>query len=118
MLMDQPTKRRQAKWSDWRPFQIAMIFLGWTLIVGAPLVSPLPGPGGLLLFMLGFGLVLKNSLWAKKRFARFSKRHPEYSDWANWALRRKRFRKRPAFPPIKRDIVRLFRREDRQRLNR
>jgi hypothetical protein len=106
------TRTKQGKLTDYRPFQLALIGLGWLLVVLAPIVSPLPGPGGLLLFVLGFGLILKNSLWAKKQYARHSKRHPEYSDWANWALRRKRFRKRPPFPPIKRDILRLFRRDD------
>lgn len=106
--MARQNQTTRPKLTEWRPFQIALIALGWILILSAPLVSPLPGPGGLLFFMLGFGLVLKNSLWAKRRYARFSKRHPEYSDWANWALRRRRFRKRPPFPPIRRDLLRLI----------
>jgi hypothetical protein len=47
-------------------------------------------------------------LWAKKQYARHGKRHPEYGEWLNWLLRRKRFRKRPPFPPVKRDLAIWF----------
>jgi hypothetical protein len=48
------TRTKQGKLTDYRPFQLALIGLGWLLVVLAPIVSPLPGPGGLLLFVLGF----------------------------------------------------------------
>jgi hypothetical protein len=83
------------------------------LMVAAPLIGWLPGPGGLILFPLGLAILLKHSLWAKRVYSRVSKRHPEYALWANWAMRRKRFRERPPFPPIRRDFLRLFRRDDR-----
>lgn len=105
-------RTRSKKISDNRAWQVAMIGLGWCFIISAPLISWLPGPGGLLFFIIGFGLILKNSKWAKRHYARASKRHPEYGEWANWALRRKRFRVRPPFPPVKRDFLRLFRRDD------
>jgi hypothetical protein len=95
-----------------RSIQWLLIILGWLLIIAAPLIGWLPGPGGLILFPLGLALVLKNSPWAKRRYSRFSKRRPEYGEWANWAMRRKRFKIRPPFPPIKRDFLRLFRRGD------
>jgi hypothetical protein len=91
-----------------RTFQWAMIILGWGLMILAPLIGWLPGPGGLILFPIGLALVLKNSLWAKRQFTKYAKRHPEYGEWANWAMRRKRFRVRPPFPPIKRDLLRLI----------
>lgn len=104
------------KLSENRAFQWALIVLGWFLMVLAPLIGWLPGPGGLVLFPIGLALVLKNSLWAKRRYARISKRHPEYGEWVNWAIRRKRwhkrFRARPPFPPVKRDLLWLFRRDD------
>lgn len=96
-----------------RAVQLLMILCGWALIISAPVISWLPEPGGLLFFILGLGMILKNSLWPKKRYARISKQHREYSVWVNWALRRKRSRKRPPFPPIKRDILRAFRRDDK-----
>lgn len=106
--------RTKAKWTDRRSVQMALIGLGWFLMILAPLIGWLPGPGGLVLFPIGLALVLKNSLWAKRQYARHSKQHPEYGEWANWAMRRKRFKTRPPLPPLKRDLLRLFRRDDRR----
>ncbi|WP_181883592.1 hypothetical protein [Sphingorhabdus pulchriflava] len=103
-------KRRNI--SNNRSFQWVMIVLGWFLMILAPLIGWLPGPGGLILFPIGLALVLKNSRWAKKQFAHQAKRHPEYGEWANWAMRRKRFKTRPPFPPVKRDLMQLFQRDD------
>ncbi len=89
-----------------------MIILGWAMMICAPIIGIFPGPGGLILFPLGLGLVLKNSRWAKRRFTSYTKRHPAYGTWINWAMRRKRFKERPPFPPIKADIMKLFRRDD------
>jgi hypothetical protein len=96
------------KLSEMRAFQWTMIVIGWTFVVLAPIVSPLPGPMGLAFFVFGSTLILKNSLWAKRQYAKHSKRHPQYGEWFNWAMRRKRFRKRPPFPPAKRDLLALF----------
>lgn len=104
--MTQKQQRKPARLSETRAFQWTMIVIGWTLVALAPIVSPLPGPAGLAFFILGSALILKNSLWAKRKYARHSKQHPEYGEWLNWALRRKRFRKRPPFPPVKRDLIR------------
>ena len=100
------------KHSDNRTLQWGLMVLGWLLMILAPLIGWLPGPGGLILFPLGLALVLKNSHWAKRRYAQVSKRHPEYGEWANWAMRRKRFKTRPPFPPMKRDLMHIFRRDD------
>jgi hypothetical protein len=102
--------RPAKKLSDNSAVQWAMIILGWTLIILAPLIGWLPGPGGLILFPIGLALVLKNSRWAKRRYARFSKKHPAYGRWTDWAMRRKRFKARPPFPPIKRDLIGIFKR--------
>ncbi len=89
-----------------------MIGVGWAIIFGAPIIGIFPGPGGLILFPIGLGIVLKHSRWAKRRFAIHAKRHPEYGRWMNWALRRKRFKERPPFPPIRADLLHIFRRDD------
>jgi hypothetical protein len=89
-----------------------MLTLGWALLIGAPLLGPLPGPGPLMILPIGLALILKNSLWAKKRYARLAKIHPEYANWTNWAMRRSKMKSRPPFPNIKRDIMHLFRRDD------
>jgi hypothetical protein len=98
-------RRKPKKLSEMRAFQWTMISIGWIFVVLAPIVSPLPGPMGLAFFIFGAALILKNSLWAKRKYAKHSKRHPEYGEWLNWAMRRKRFRKRPPFPPVKRDLL-------------
>ncbi len=97
------------KLSNNRTYQWVMMTLGWGLIVLAPLIGWLPGPGGLILFPIGLALVIKHSPWAKRHYAQIAKRHPEYGEWANWAMRRKRFRIRPPFPPVRQDLRTLFR---------
>ncbi len=100
------------KWTETPFYKWLMVVLGWLLIVAAPVASPLPGPGGIALFVIGLGVVLKHSLWAKKRYARLARLHPEYASWANWAMRRNKVIERPPFPDIKADIMHLFRRDD------
>ncbi len=109
MTMQRPKRK---KWSDTPFYRWSMVILGWALVVAAPLVSWLPGPGGIALFIIGLGVILKHSLWAKKRYARLSRVHPEYANWANWAMRRSKISGRPPFPDIKRDIMHMFRRDD------
>jgi hypothetical protein len=103
---------KQKKLSDTPAYRWSMVFLGWALIIAAPLISWLPGPGGIALFIIGLGVILKHSLWAKKRYARLSRQHPDYANWANWAMRRSKLAQRPPFPHLKADIMHLFRRDD------
>ena len=107
--------KKSKKFAETRAFQWVMIVIGWALVIIAPIVSWLPGPGGIALLVLGGMLILKNSLWAKRQYAKHSKRNPEYGGCFNWALRRKRFRRRPPFPPVWRD-VRLWLGQLRRRL--
>jgi hypothetical protein len=99
-------------WSDSNAFRWCMLVLGWTLLLCAPLLGPIPGPGPLLILPIALALILKNSLWAKKRYARLARRHPDYANWANWAMRRSKVTERPSFPDLKGDIMHLFRRDD------
>jgi len=78
------------------PLRFALLGLGWLLIAVTPVIGPLPGPGGLITFGLGAGLVLKNSFWAKKHYCRFKRRHPRYGHWTDWSLRRGSARRRAA----------------------
>jgi hypothetical protein len=89
-----------------------LISLGWLLLLSAPVVGALPGPGFLILFPVGLALILKNSLWAKRFYARRTKRHPEYGRWMDWALRRTKATSMPALPDFKRDLLNVFRRDD------
>jgi len=76
--------------------RFSLFVTGCVLIMLAPLASPLPGPGGLILFGAGASLALKNSAWAKRRYARFKRRWPKPGAWADWGLRRESARRRHA----------------------
>lgn len=66
----------------------ALFTLGVLLLILAPIIGPLPGPGFIILFPAGLALCLQNSKWAKRRYARFKRRHPRYADWTDRVMRR------------------------------
>ena len=71
-----------------------LFVVGLVLIALTPLVGAIPGPGGIFVFAAGMVLVLQNSEWARKRFARAKKRWPRFGHYADMALRRRSFRRR------------------------
>ncbi len=71
-----------------------LFWVGVLLVVVSPLVGIIPGPGGVVFFAAGAGLMLKNSRWAKRHYARFKRRHPNKGAWADWSLRRPSQRRR------------------------
>lgn len=86
---------------DTRLAQTVLFGLGlFLLFVAAPLSSPLPGPGGTLLAVAGLTLILRTSLWAKKRYVRFKRWQPKAGSWFDWGLRRGSAKRREA---IKKD---------------
>lgn len=100
------------RFTDSKAYRWCMLALGWLLVISAPLLGPLPGPGALLILPIGLAVILKHSLWAKKRYARLARAHPSYARWANWAMRRSKVTERPDFPDIRGDFLHLFRRDD------
>jgi hypothetical protein len=74
--------------------RITLLVAGCLLIAVTPLVGPIPGPGGIITFAAGLTLVLKNSNWARKRFARLKRRWPRFGHYSDMALRRRSFRQR------------------------
>ena len=62
---------------------------GALLMIAAPLVAPLPGPAGTLVFAAGLVLVLRNSRRARVRFARAKRRWPRVGRVADLAMRRR-----------------------------
>ncbi len=83
-------------WRDW--FQqlrqnpvvrMGALVLGCILMILAPLVSPLPGPGGIVLFTIGLGLALRNSLWAKRRYVHFKRKRPKVGKTVDWWMRKR-----------------------------
>jgi hypothetical protein len=71
-----------------------LFVLGILLILSAPVVGVLPGPGGVIVFAAGLALVLKYSEWAKRKYVEFKRRHPNKGRWADWGLRRSSARRR------------------------
>ncbi len=87
------------RWLAWGriPIVRSILFaLGCVLILLAPLVGAIPGPGGVIVFAFGLGLVLKYSEWAKRQYVRFKRSHPNKGRWADWGMRRESARRREA----------------------
>ena len=78
------------------PVRIALVVVGCILMALAPIVGPIPGPGGILVFAAGLSLVLKYSGWAKRQYVKFKRKHPKKGSWADWGLRRQSAKRREA----------------------
>ena len=78
-------------WVEWGLFA-----LGVVLIILGIIISPLPGPGGVFLIAPGVALILKTSMWAKRRYVRFKRWQPKAGRWTDWALRRPSAKRRDA----------------------
>lgn len=74
----------------------AIFVVGVVLMVLSPLAGAVPGPGGILVFALGLAMVLKTSMWAKRRYVRFKKQQPKAGRWIDWGLRRRSAKRREA----------------------
>jgi hypothetical protein len=93
---DQWRKFIDQPWVEW-----ALFVIGILLIIAGLLISPLPGPGGVFLIAPGAALVLKTSMWAKRRYVKFKRWRPtilgkrlEPGSWTDLALRRRSARRR------------------------
>ena len=82
---------------EWTLFVVGLLLL----FVVAPLVGAIPGPGGVVFAGIGLCLILKTSMWAKKRYVGFKKwrprvfnRHVHPGSWTDFALRRRSARRR------------------------
>jgi hypothetical protein len=71
-----------------------LLVVGVIFLIITPFLGALPGPGGIFTFAIGAGLVLQNSLWARKHYVRFKKKQPKIGGWADWGLRRASARRR------------------------
>jgi hypothetical protein len=71
-----------------------LFILGCLLILASPLVGIIPGPGGVVVFAIGAGLMLKYSEWAKRQYVRFKRHHPNKGRWTDWSMRRESARRR------------------------
>ena len=86
--------RRRKGWDQKPGVRHALVGLGFLLVAITPLVGPIPGPGGIIVFGAGLSLILKYTGWAKRLYVRFKRRHPKKGSWADWSLRRASARRR------------------------
>jgi hypothetical protein len=79
------------------PFvRLFLLILGVVIIIISPIVGAIPGPGGIFVFAAGLVLVLQNSAWARRQFARHKRRSLWVNHYSDMALRRPSFRRRQA----------------------
>lgn len=85
---------------QWRRFinkpiiEWSLLALGVALLILSPLVGAIPGPGGIIVAGIGLALVLKASMWAKRRYVRFKRWQPKAGRWTDLALRRRSAKRR------------------------
>ncbi len=78
----------------WRAFldnavvEWAMFAAGVLLIILGIILAPIPGPGGIFLIAPGLALILKTSMWAKRRYVHFKRWQPRVGAWSDWGHRR------------------------------
>ena len=88
------------KREQWRRFinhpvvEWSILILGVVLMVLSPLAGVVPGPGGIFVFAIGLAMVLRTSMWAKRRYVHFKRWQPKAGRWTDWALRRQSARRR------------------------
>ena len=75
--------------------RLALMAVGFLIIVLGILIAPLPGPGGVPVIALGLVIVLRNSWWAKRQFIRAQRARPK------WVYPfRRLMRKKPEIAPV------------------
>ena len=82
----------RATWKRWLTHPVVdwtIFILGVILILLAPVVGALPGPGGIFVLALGLAMVLRTSAWARRRYVQFKRWQPKAGRWTDWGMRRK-----------------------------
>lgn len=82
-----------------------LIALGIAIIGAGVVISPLPGPGGIPVMVLGLMLVLRNSFWARKQFIKVQRAHPRIV----FPIRRLLRREPEVFPVAWQQVLRMER---------
>ena len=94
---------------QWRRFidhpvvEWTLFALGIILLLVSPLVGAIPGPGGIIVAGIGLALVLKTSMWAKRRYVKFKRWQPKAGRWTDLALRRRSAKRRESIRKAPRD---------------
>ena len=98
------------KREQWRNFidhpvvEWTILGVGVVLIILSPVAGVIPGPGGLLVFAIGLAMVLKTSMWAKRRYVHFKRWQPKAGRWTDWGLRRRSAQRREAIRKEREEI--------------
>jgi len=90
---------RREKWAKFLDNPIvewSLFVLGFVLLMVSPLVGVIPGPGGIVVAGIGLALILKTSMWAKRRYVHVKRWQPRAGRWMDWALRRRSSQRREA----------------------
>ena len=90
------TRRQWRRFIDHPVVEWALFALGVVLLVVSPLVGAIPGPGGVIVAGIGLALILKTSMWAKRRYVKFKRWQPKVGRWTDWALQRRSAKRREA----------------------
>jgi hypothetical protein len=90
------SRRHWRRFIDHPVVEWTLFAIGLVLLVVSPLVGAIPGPGGIIVAGIGLALVLKTSMWAKRRYVRFKRWKPKAGRWTDWALRRPSAQRREA----------------------
>lgn len=78
-----------------RLIRLALMALGFLLVLLGVLIAPLPGPFGLPVAVVGMVVILRNSYWAKRQFIRAQHARPKF-----FYPFRRLMRRRPEFAPV------------------
>ena len=68
--------------------RFGMVLLGLAIIAAGIVISPLPGPGGIPVIVVGLMMVLRNSFKARRQFVRLQRAHPKMISPIRRLLRR------------------------------
>jgi hypothetical protein len=97
MLNHMARMRRRNRFSRFidSPLGETILFvIGVLLVIAGFAIAPIPGPGGIFLIAPGAALILKTSMWAKRRYVRLKRWQPKAGHWMDRGLRRKSAQRR------------------------
>ena len=89
-------REKWARFLDNPVVEWSIFVIGVALLVVSPLVGAIPGPGGIVVAGIGLAMVLKTSMWTKRRYVRVKRWQPKAGRWMDWALRRPSAQRREA----------------------
>ena len=96
------SRRQWRRFIDHPVVEWAIFAVGVLLLILAPIVGALPGPGGIIVAGIGLAMVLKTSMWARRRYVKFKRWQPKAGRMTDWALRRRSARRREAIRKARR----------------